>query len=230
MVSVTMVRMDHCDYCAQFVTVPARVLDVGSGGGKFVCQMAQRGFSVDGIEVNPEYIVHAQRKALAEGLVVRLTPGRGENIPFAENTFDFVNCAEVSEHVDDPQQMCNEIYRVLKIGGHCYISFHNRFGFYDYHYHLYFINWLPRRWAELILRLIGRSKLDGNAGRQRLVSMHYYTYRQAHRLLTDMGFKVTDIRTEKIKSQFHFLIEPLLLVYFLFRPVYFNSFHFLLEK
>ena len=48
-----------------------------------------------------------------------------------------------------PVRACEEIYRVLKPGGYGYISFHNRFGFYDYHYHLHFINWLPRSVANL---------------------------------------------------------------------------------
>ena len=162
------------------------------------------------------------------GKVVRAS---AEDLPFQDNYFDFVNCAEVSEHADNPAKMLAEIFRVLKSGGKCYISFHNRCGVYDYHYHLYFINWMPRAWTEPILKFLGKQKKDGQAGRQKLISMHYYTCGRILRMLRDAGFSAADIRAERIKKisgVFHILF---LFFYFcLLRPFYFNTFHFLLAK
>jgi 2-polyprenyl-3-methyl-5-hydroxy-6-metoxy-1,4-benzoquinol methylase len=230
-VIVAIAAMDHYDYCAQFIVPPERVLDVGSGSGKFLCQMAKRGFTVHGVEVNPEYINDTLARAAAEGITVTVSPGRGENLPFAENHFDFVNCSEVTEHVENPVEVCKEISRVLMSGGRCYISFHNRFGLYDYHYHFYFINWMPRRWAEFILNKFNKQKPDGEAGRQKLITMHYYTFRQAFKLLESVGFEVIDIRRDKIKKHFRtFSFVMLPLYYIFFRTLYFNTFHFLLKK
>lgn len=222
--------MNHCDYCAQFVSPPARILDVGSGSGKFLCEMAIRGFFVYGVEVNQQYIDNSLARAVKENVKIEISSGRGESLPFIDNYFDFINCSEVSEHVNNPWKMCQEIYRVLKPGGRCYISFHNRFGFYDYHYRLYLINWLPRRWAEPILELLGKQKEDSSAGRQTLSTMHYFTLSTVQSMLQKTGFTVKDIREEKIKKYFHFWSKLLLVIYFLLRPFYFNTFHLILLK
>jgi len=198
-------------------------LDVGSGRGDFLRGMASLGFDARGVESSPERIFSA-----TGGKVVRAS---AEDLPFQDNYFDFVNCAEVSEHADNPAKMLAEIFRVLKSGGKCYISFHNRCGVYDYHYHLYFINWMPRAWTEPILKFLGKQKKDGQAGRQKLISMHYYTCGRILRMLRDAGFSAADIRAERIKKisgVFHILF---LFFYFcLLRPFYFNTFHFLLAK
>lgn len=207
------------------------MLDVGAGIGVFACEMARRGFISFGIEVNPLYIELARQRARDEGVQISLIQGLAEALPYADNKFSFVNASEVTEHVDDPAAMSAEIYRVLKPGKKTYISFHNRFGVYDYHYHLYFINWLPRVWAEFFLKILKKQKPDGEAGRQKLITMHYYTYSQACRLLAKIGFTVEDIRLGKIKKRFPIFAFVLIPLYFLvLRPVYFNTFHILATK
>lgn len=46
----------------------------------------------------------------------------GENLPFVDDSIDFVVCNAVLEHVKEPQKIIDEIYRVLKIGGRTYID------------------------------------------------------------------------------------------------------------
>jgi len=45
-----------------------------------------------------------------------------DSLPFEDNTFDAVICTQVLEHVNEPQQVLNELYRVLKHGGALYLS------------------------------------------------------------------------------------------------------------
>ena len=211
--------MSHAEYCGQFIKPGSKVLDVGSGMGNFLRKMADLGFDAHGVELNPERIFEKVVKASAESL------------PFPDNYFDFVNCAEVTEHIEFPRRACGEIFRVLNPGNKCYISFHNRFGVYDYHYRLYFINWMPRSWTEPILNFLGRTKNDGSAGRQKLATMHYYTYGRVFKFLRAAGFSVSDIREKKIKKKFWNFALPLLILYrILLRPLYFNTFHLLLAK
>lgn len=223
--------LNHIEYCAQFLPVGGIVLDVGSGKGKFLCGMAKVGYRGYGIEINPDYIVEARAKAVGDSVVIEIVEGKAEKLPYPDNYFDFVNCSEVTEHVEDPTVVLEEIKRVLKLEAKAYISFHNRFGWYDYHYHLYAVNWLPRSWSSAILRLLRPKKIDGPAGRQTLLSMHYYTYGQVEKLLATCGFLAQDIRVEKIKQKYPLLKIVLLPVYYLFlRPFYFNTFHLLLQK
>jgi len=207
-------------------------LDVGAGRGKFLCAMAGLGFEARGVETNPAYITESEARAESEGITIQVVQGRGEKLPFPDNQFDFVNCAEVTEHVDDPIAMCREISRVLKPGGRAYISFHNRFGIYDYHYHLWGINWLPRVWTESVLKFLGKSKEEGvGTGRQKLNSMHYFTYNQVAKIIAESGFTSVDSREEKIKQRFPgFAIFFLSIYRYLVRPIVFNSFHLLVTK
>ncbi len=223
--------MNHAEYCKQFLPPGGIVLDVGSGRGKFLREMAKLGFRGFGVEINPGYIEEAQKLAVAEGVSVNIMRGNAENLPFPDNYFDFVNCGEVTEHVNDPERVCNEIFRVLKPGGKCYISFHNRFGIYDYHYRAHFINWIPRSWTEPILKLFKKQKQDSVIGRQKLTTMHYYIYGSALNMLCELGFAASDIRIEKIKKRFGLLALLFYAPYILLlRPFYFNTFHLLLSK
>lgn len=223
--------MLHADYCAQFIPPGGSLLDVGAGSSRFAAEMAQRGFKVSGIEINPAYIIQAEALAKTLGVTVDLNQGNAEQLPYENSSFDFSNCAEVTEHVENPLKVCQEIYRVLKPHGLAYVSFHNRWGIFDYHYHLWFINWLPRAWAEIVLGWLGKNKPDGVAGRQKLVSMHYYTYSQVHKMLKNIGFTVRDTRIDKIQNRYGLAASIVLLVYILIlRPLYFNTFHVLAQK
>lgn len=223
--------MKHVDSLFQFLPSNGVILDVGSGRGKFLCEMAGLGFKAFGVEVNPDYIVETENRAKEGGVAVNVQRSSAEALPFSDNYFDFINCAEVTEHVENPQKVCQEICRVLKIGGRGYISFHNRFGIFDYHYHMYFINWLPRSWAEAILKFLKKEKIDSIIGRQKLSTMHYFTYNEAVEFFKNNNFDVVDIREKKIKEAFPFLSPLLLVVYhYLLRPIYFNTFHLLIIK
>ena len=48
--------------------------------------------------------------------------GSLDNLPLADNTFDAAICTQVLEHVNDPQQVINELFRVLKPKGSVYIT------------------------------------------------------------------------------------------------------------
>lgn len=61
------------------------------------------------------------------------------NLPFSDNSVDAIICIAVLEHVESPFKAMDEIYRVLKPGGYCFIYvpflyyYHAELGYYgDY--------------------------------------------------------------------------------------------------
>lgn len=44
-----------------------------------------------------------------------------QNLPFKDNSQDAIICIAVLEHVENPFKACEEIHRVLKPGGYCFI-------------------------------------------------------------------------------------------------------------
>lgn len=208
-----------------------RILDLGSGRGKFVVDMTRRGAEVLGFEKNPEYVTIAKARLSEEGLSADIVQGEAEALPFADEEFGFINMAELIEHVEDPEAVLKEAYRILKKGGSIYISVPNRFGMKDPHYHLYVVNWLPRSWSGRFIAILGRTKNDsGIAGRQQLSDMHYYTYKQFTEFARSVGFEAKDTRREKISRMSQPKKMILKFFYALMRPWYFDTFHFILKK
>ncbi len=224
--------MTHFDHLLRAVPDLAErhILDIGSGRGSFLIDATTRGVSIVGLEMNNAYRTLAAERAAAQGVLIEQCAGVAETLPFPDESFDFFNMGEVIEHVEDPSAALTEAYRVLRAGGMGYISAPNRFGLIDQHYHLFGINWLPRSFADLIIRLIGKGKSDTGAGRQTLSQMHYYRWGTIARLATKHGFDVEDLRLRTLHTRFGAQAFVLLPLYYLARAIYFDSFHVLVYK
>lgn len=92
-------------------------LEVGSGGGILTEEIAKMGFSTTGIDPAEHSVQTATNHAKANGLVIKYDKGIGENLPYADNSFDAVFCCDVLEHVQDLPKVISEISRVLKPKG-----------------------------------------------------------------------------------------------------------------
>lgn len=59
------------------------------------------------------------------------------NLPFSDNSQEAIICISVLEHVENPIKATEELFRVLKPGGYCYISipflhcYHAKKGYYN---------------------------------------------------------------------------------------------------
>jgi 2-polyprenyl-6-hydroxyphenyl methylase / 3-demethylubiquinone-9 3-methyltransferase len=106
-----------------------KLLDVGCGGGLLAEEFARSGFLVTGIDPATESIETARAHALESGLNIEYQVGSGERLPFADASFDHVACCDVLEHVDDVDEVIEEIARVLKPGGLFFYDTINRTAF-----------------------------------------------------------------------------------------------------
>jgi ubiquinone/menaquinone biosynthesis C-methylase UbiE len=87
------------------------VLDAGCGTGKFFgMEFARKiGCRLVGIDVRKNLSVNSEIDFALRAELNRL--------PFSDGSFDVVNCRLVIEHVDFPDAVLKEFYRVLKPGG-----------------------------------------------------------------------------------------------------------------
>jgi 2-polyprenyl-3-methyl-5-hydroxy-6-metoxy-1,4-benzoquinol methylase len=134
--------------------VDLSLLNVGSSTGIIDNVLSQNIGFVTGIDIDETAVRFANKKFGSKKL--RFEVADGQHLKFKENSFDVVVCAQVYEHVPDVNMLINEIYRVLKPGGICYFSANNRFILKEPHYRLYFLSWLPRRLADIYMRLAGK--------------------------------------------------------------------------
>lgn len=106
---------------ANGVEVPRVVLDLGCGGGRMVRFFPRSEDSeIWGADVHAEQIVWCQRNLPGINFVTVTT---APHLPFSDNQFDFVMCASVFTHnADLADAMLLEIRRILKPGGHLYLT------------------------------------------------------------------------------------------------------------
>jgi ubiquinone/menaquinone biosynthesis C-methylase UbiE len=103
-----------------------KVLEIGCGTGTLTLAAKMRvGLSgeVEGIDIAPEMIAVASRKAARKGIDISFRVGSIEEIPFSDHRFDVVMCSFMIFHMPDEirRKGFKEIYRVLKSGGHLFI-------------------------------------------------------------------------------------------------------------
>ena len=103
----------HIKPCRKYV-------DIGCGDGfntliigqKLQCQ------EVHGVDIDEDRILSASKR----GIITIKADINRERLPLAENSADIVTALEVIEHLVNPDNMLQEIYRILKPGGYLVIT------------------------------------------------------------------------------------------------------------
>ncbi|RUT06925.1 delta(24)-sterol C-methyltransferase [Chroococcidiopsis cubana SAG 39.79] len=96
------------------------ILDVGCGIGGSSLYLAQKyNAQATGITLSPFQANRATQHAQAMGLSQKaeFLVANAQNMPFADNSFDFVWALESGEHMPDKVKFMQECYRVLQPGG-----------------------------------------------------------------------------------------------------------------
>jgi SAM-dependent methyltransferase len=96
-------------------------LDVGSGTGRAVQFLHERGFDVRGIEPVEALIAQAQEEVRA-----LIQHGQGESLPYPDSSFDAVCEFGVLHHVRRPDRVVQEMLRLARKA--VFLSDANRFG------------------------------------------------------------------------------------------------------
>jgi ubiquinone/menaquinone biosynthesis C-methylase UbiE len=100
-----------------------RVLDVGTGTGRYALKLARRGASVTAIDQSPEMLAVARQDAQREGLPVDFwLTSVDDGLPFEARQFDLLICALMLSHVPDLSHTLQEFARVLQNGGYLLIT------------------------------------------------------------------------------------------------------------
>lgn len=101
---------------------PSLALDVASGTAGVALQLSERAsapITVIGIDLTLEMLREGQHKLRLRGRngEVLLAAGRGEQLPFADSTFDALSFAYLLRYVEDPSETLKELARVIRPGG-----------------------------------------------------------------------------------------------------------------
>ena len=90
-----------------------RHLDVACGTGHLVGAASKRGATSEGIDFSPAMVDTAKVNYPTD----RFQTADAADLPYKDETFDAVSCAFGLSHMEDPQAVVEEVFRVLKPGG-----------------------------------------------------------------------------------------------------------------
>ena len=99
-------------------TPGGRLLDLGSGSGAFLVQMAALGWRAQGIDPDPAAVASAREAGLD------VTQGTLDDLDLDEHAgaFDAVTLSHVIEHLHDPAEDLRRVHRLLRPGGLIWIA------------------------------------------------------------------------------------------------------------
>jgi 2-polyprenyl-6-hydroxyphenyl methylase/3-demethylubiquinone-9 3-methyltransferase len=104
----------------------ARVLDVGCGGGLLAESLARAGAEVTAVDLAPSMVETARLHALDSGLKIDYRVAAAEDLLKSPGKFDVLTCMEMLEHVPDPAATIAVLGKLVRPGGHVFVSTINR--------------------------------------------------------------------------------------------------------
>ncbi|RWM09222.1 class I SAM-dependent methyltransferase [Mesorhizobium sp.] len=164
-----------------------RMLEVGCGSGFIASYFSKLGFGPSGTfatDINDE-------RQVSEGYSFRKVDDT--RLPFPDEHFDLIVTNHVIEHVGglaEQRRHLDEIHRCLKPDGILYFAVPNKWRFFEAHYKLPLLSWLPAPIADRYIRLRG--------------AKHRYDCRplsrgEAETLLSEAGFEAEDKTIDAIR-------------------------------
>ena len=100
-----------------------KILEIGPGPGYLSIEIAKLGdFEITGLDVSETLIEIAKTNAEEAGVDIKLQLGNAANMPFQDNTFDFVVSSGSLHHWKEPVKVFKEVHRVLKTNGEALIG------------------------------------------------------------------------------------------------------------
>jgi len=131
-----------------------RGLDLGCGPGTITAYLAKRAGSFVGLDIDAEAVAAARRRFRYPNL--EFIHHASAALPFEDGAFELVVVNHVYEHVREAAALFAEVRRLLKPGGVAYLAAAGKYQLLEPHYRLPFLSWLPRRPADLYLKIAGR--------------------------------------------------------------------------
>jgi SAM-dependent methyltransferase len=103
-----------------------QILEVGCGMGCMAMNWAQHGGYVTAVDLNPVAVKQTRQRFKLYELPGNMSHADGENLPFSDNSFDYVYSWGVLHHSPNTAHSIAELHRVLKPGGKVGVMLYHR--------------------------------------------------------------------------------------------------------
>ncbi|HEY3686910.1 MAG TPA: class I SAM-dependent methyltransferase [Streptosporangiaceae bacterium] len=98
------------------------VLEIAPGPGYLSIALARTGrYAVTGVDISATFVQIATERAAAEGVDVDFRQGNASELPYGDDSFDFIVCCAAFKNFSQPARAVAEMRRVLRPGGRALI-------------------------------------------------------------------------------------------------------------
>ncbi len=159
-----------------------KLLDIGCGLANCTAEFAKKGFDCVGVDVSKQQLTWAKKYLAKNGVNFPLIKANCLDLPFKDNTFDYVISIAVFHHLDSDEKRLKafrEVYRVLKPNGTALVTCWNKTQ--------------PR----FILGSGDRYVKWSHKARNHYRYYHLFTYWEMRRLAEKAGFKIVKLFAEE---------------------------------
>ncbi|MEM1995639.1 MAG: class I SAM-dependent methyltransferase [Thermoplasmatales archaeon] len=112
-------RAPELPYIIKYMPKDGKIIEAGCGLGRFVIYLSERGFNIEGIEINPVTVSIVRKKRPD----VKILQGDIAHLPYPDNSISGIISLGVIEHfIEGPDLPLKEMWRVLKSGHYAIIS------------------------------------------------------------------------------------------------------------
>lgn len=102
------------------------VLEIGCGMGCMAMNWAKHGALLTAVDLNPIAVTQTRRRFEIFGFPADIREADAENLPYEDNTFDYIYSWGVLHHTPRTKQALDEVYRVLRPGGEIGVMLYHR--------------------------------------------------------------------------------------------------------
>ncbi len=214
------------------------VLDIGCGAGGKTIFYASKGVKrIVGVEILEKYRKEAEQLAKEYKLEDKFefVCADASKTPFEDETFDTIIMNDAMEHVDEPEKVLEECYRILKKNGKLYLNFPPYNHPYGAHLsdamgmpwvHVFFSEkTLIETYKELVKNLPdGKDRIEFRIskkpdGTEYFSYINKMTIKRANKILKDSRFNIEYYSEEPLRSIFQYPAKLPVLKEFLVKMV-----------
>jgi ubiquinone/menaquinone biosynthesis C-methylase UbiE len=107
---------------ARQIPAHASVLEIAPGPGYFAIELSKLGaYQIVGLDISQTFVDIARVNAAKADVRVDFRRGNASQVPFPDETFDFLLCRAAFKNFSQPVLALQEMHRVLKPGGQALI-------------------------------------------------------------------------------------------------------------
>ena len=166
------------------------LLDVPAGEGALAARLIAAGFEVSCCDLYPEIF-------RLDGVSIRQGDLNGE-LPFDNQSFEYVTCLEGLEHIENPQQAIREFARVLRPGGTVIVSIPNILNIEER------LKWLlygyTSHFKPMTRAQVERLRAEYNNREEIAAHVNPIGYSELRYILEKYGFQIAGVHRDKAKK------------------------------